>query len=53
METLITIGMLTAVAGIGLGSGIDGYERELARSDRTSLLWKEMGVRLESLNTSL
>jgi hypothetical protein len=50
METLITIGMLTTVAGIGLGSGIDGYERELARSDRTSLLWTVLQARSEAMS---
>ena len=49
-ETLISLGILSSIAAIGFGAGIDSFERALARSDRTTTLWDVLQARAEATN---
>lgn len=50
VETLISLAIVALVAGIDFGTGIDSYERSLARSNRTELLWSLLTARAAAMH---
>ena len=50
IEMLISLSILSMLAAIGFGSGIDSYERQIAHSDHTSAFWAVLKARGDAMN---